>query len=279
VVGPSPLDGKDKKDKVCAFYLTPRGCIKGDKCDFQHPDAGVAVTTPQPKVCDFYLTSRGCRKGDQCDFLHPQARPPVKNKVCTFYMTPQGCIKGLNCDFLHPRPGVYGDMGGMDPSAGLAGQLPEGFEAWAQLYPELAMQYQAQLAAAGVGGFPGVGVGGFPTGGAGVGVPKKKPKLCEFFKTPRGCVKGDTCDFIHQKDKVCDFFSKPGGCRKGELCDFQHPGAKEGEAAGGLDAAAGIAAAAAAAAAAGAAGGGEADGSDPGKITRGRAAGSRFAPY
>jgi len=296
-VGPSSLENKEgKRDKVCDFYLTPRGCIKGDKCDFQHPLTPVGVANN--KVCDFYLTARGCRKGEQCDFLHPQSNQPVKDKVCTYYMTPQGCIKGLNCDFLHPRPGVYGDVGlggggGQGAQGGVAGMqgvspnpgqknklcdfyltprgcvkgdkcdfihvsptpafsmlgaqgwpatMPDGSQAWAQGLPE---GMQAQYA-----GYPAAALQGSPFAVAAAAV-KKKPKLCSFFKTERGCVKGETCEFIHQKDKPCDFVNKPGGCRKGAFCDFMHP-AKEGDNAVAE--------------------------SDPGKVKTKRG-GSRFEPY
>jgi hypothetical protein len=213
-----PEESKQKKEKICDFYLTPRGCMKGEKCDFQHPLSPAGTQTN--RICDFYLTPRGCRKGDQCDFLHPQPKQPVKDKVCTYYMTPQGCIKGLNCDFLHPRPGMFGDIPGAIPGAPNSG-IP------------------ADLAALGVG----AGVGG-RGGGYGAPVPfpfafmpqagrgqKKplRPKVCDFHGTARGCVKGDACEFIHQKNKICDFFLKPQGCRKGNLCDFLHQ-AKDGEA-------------------------------------------------
>jgi hypothetical protein len=260
-VGPSLADGllldDKKKDKICDFYLTPRGCMKGDKCDFQHPLSPAGTLTN--RVCDFYLTPRGCRKGEQCDFLHPQPKQGVKDKVCTYYMTPQGCIKGLNCDFLHPRPGMFTDVPGGTPGASSSSS--------STIPPDLA----ALGVGVGVGAGRGVrskpcdfflsprgcikgdqcdfshvrpGAGGFPGGGgmgsgwmttivseSGFPTPlplsfsaflpaKKKPlraKLCDFFNTARGCVKGDACDFIHQK-------------QKGALCDFLHP-PKEGEAA------------------------------------------------
>ncbi len=61
----------------------------------------------------------------------------------------------------------------------------------------------------------------------GPSVLQKRPKICDFYATERGCVKGDACEFIHVKEKVCDFYLSERGCKKGELCDFKHP--KEGE--------------------------------------------------
>lgn len=266
-----------KKEKICDFYLTPRGCIKGEKCDFQHPLSPAGTQTN--KVCDFYLTGRGCRKGDQCDFLHPTPKQPVKDKVCTYYMTPQGCIKGLNCDFLHPRPGMLGDVPGMPsiPGMGFPGAAPLGGALpgmggrgkkpcefflsargcvkgdqcdFSHVRPGASFPDPSAL-----GAFPGLG---FPLGllpqAAGRGAKKPmKPKLCEFVNTPRGCVKGDQCDFIHQKNKVCDFYLKPQGCRKGALCDFLHP-EKDGEARPEED-------------------------KGPGKIRTQKASGPRFQPY
>jgi hypothetical protein len=270
-VGPSLADGllldDKKKDKICDFYLTPRGCMKGDKCDFQHPLSPAGTLTN--RVCDFYLTPRGCRKGDQCDFLHPQPKQGVKDKVCTYYMTPQGCIKGLNCDFLHPRPGMFTDLPGATPdSSSPSSAIPADLAALGVgigagrgvrskpcdffLSPRGCIkgdQCDFSHARPGAGGFPGgggAGSGWMTTIVSESGYPtplplsfsaflpaKKKPlraKLCDFFNTARGCVKGDACDFIHQKQKVCDFYLKPQGCRKGALCDFLHP-PKEGEAA------------------------------------------------
>jgi len=214
--GSSLPEENKKKEKICDFYLTPRGCMKGEKCDFQHPLSPAGTQTN--RICDFYLTPRGCRKGDQCDFLHPQPKQPVKDKVCTYYMTPQGCIKGLNCDFLHPRPGMFGDIPGGMPGGQNAG-IP------------------AELAALGVGGGGRGGQFGAPVPfpfafmpQAGRGQKKPlRPKVCDFHGTARGCVKGDACEFIHQKNKVCAFFLQPQGCRKGNLCDFLHQG-KDGEA-------------------------------------------------
>jgi hypothetical protein len=232
----APVEEK-KKEKICDFYLTPRGCMKGEKCDFQHPLSPAGTQTN--RICDFFLTARGCRKGDQCDFLHPQPKQPVKDKVCTYYMTPQGCIKGLNCDFLHPRPGMFGDIpNAAGASGGAAARKPCDFF----LSPRGCIKGdQCDFAhiRPGAAGFPagfGAPVASFPFAAAALLAAGRgqrralRPKVCDFHNTARGCVKGDACDFIHQKNKVCDFYLKPQGCRKGALCDFLHP-SKDGEAA------------------------------------------------
>lgn len=236
---------QDPSSKVCAFYLSPRGCIKGDSCDFNHPNAPDGSVTS--KVCDFFKSAKGCTKGDECNFLHPEghvnARPGFGGgqKVCQFFATPRGCIKGDACDFAHPnlsaKPCTFflsarGCVKGNDcdfshahpsmmpgfPGAG----VPSPFDAFAS---------------AGMG-YPGMGPQGldFGRGMPQMGMPQmrgqpgvpphlahKRPQICQYHNTERGCVKGAQCDFVHQREKVCDFWNTERGCRKGKYCDFQHP--------------------------------------------------------
>jgi len=49
-----------------------------------------------------------------------------------------------------------------------------------------------------------------------------RPKVCEFFASERGCIKAESCEFIHQQQKPCEFFASPRGCIKGKFCDFLH---------------------------------------------------------
>jgi len=227
---------KAKKDKPCSFYLTARGCIKGDSCDFQHIAAGGSDTKKPVKnrICDFYMTPQGCVKGIHCDFLHPHpgaalfgADPTAfsqltgfpsvstgtnttKNeKLCSFFMTPRGCVKGDECDFSHARPGASPSFPNpyLPSNSNPYAALGYGFD------PTMLGLMNPALASL-------------------VGGKLKKPtkqKICDFHKTERGCVKGDSCDFIHTKDRVCDFFNTARGCRKGMLCDFQHPSKDSGE--------------------------------------------------
>jgi hypothetical protein len=52
---------KDKShaasDQLCEYYISPRGCIKGDKCDHLHPRAPNGAISN--RVCEFYLRPRG----------------------------------------------------------------------------------------------------------------------------------------------------------------------------------------------------------------------------
>jgi len=248
-----------KKDRVCDFYLTPRGCVKGDACDFQHPNApGGAVTN---KVCQFFQTPRGCIKGAACDFLHPEGmtaraggvgQGAAKQAVCNFFNSPRGCIKGDKCDFLHPGAqagmgmmGQMGAMGGMGAYGGYGmgmGMGMEGFGApmmgvtGGQSGNGKPCQYFSTPRGcikgnacdfSHTGGAP--QMGGFGRGMSPMGPVNKmgqlmKDKVCDFFNTEKGCIKADACEFIHQKQKPCEFFASARGCKKGAFCDFQHEG-------------------------------------------------------
>jgi hypothetical protein len=189
----------DLGPKACDFFLSPRGCIKGDACDFLHP-----TTAPNgeetKRICDFYTSPRGCAKGDQCNFLHHgRKRVGMNNgmnngRPCEFFQSPRGCIKGMSCDFAHVPAGGYG-------AADYSMQ---------QMYGGY-MQQQQQMGGFGrVPGRPAMPV-------------RKRPQICDFFNQPRGCIKGNACDFIHQKQQVCQYYGTDRGCRKGQFCDFQHP--------------------------------------------------------
>eukprot|EP00823_Brevimastigomonas_motovehiculus_P005423 TRINITY_DN39_c0_g2_i2.p1 TRINITY_DN39_c0_g2~~TRINITY_DN39_c0_g2_i2.p1 ORF type:complete len:216 (+),score=36.08 TRINITY_DN39_c0_g2_i2:68-715(+) len=182
---------KDVKNRICDYYTSPRGCIKGKECDFLHPTAPNGNVTN--KVCEYFNTPRGCVKSNTCDFLHVPKRNTVamsafgpvpifkhfssssssrsENQVCKYYMSTRGCIKGSSCEFLHP----------------LCNQLNNTLNNKTAAKPVM-----------------------------------KKNKVCSFYNTEAGCKKGNTCEFIHQKNTVCEFFNTPRGCRKGESCDFLH---------------------------------------------------------
>lgn len=249
----------------CDFYISPRGCIKGDQCDFLHPVAPNGNVTT--RVCDFYKSPRGCAKNKECDFLHIDGLrssvhsvsgagfgmgggAPAGQKVCSFFNSPRGCIKGAECDFFHPTGGSYGGGGmpGMEggmPGTGSgrgAGKLCDYFFSargcvkgsecdFSHVNPAMGGGMYAQAPGM-FGQQMGMGPPMRPMGAmGGQGFVEKKPQKCDFFNTERGCIKGDMCDFIHVKDKVCDFFLSERGCRKGKFCDFQHPedGAAGGE--------------------------------------------------
>lgn len=235
--------------RTCEFYVTQRGCIKGDTCDFAHPTAPNGTVTN--RVCEFFTLARGCTKGAECDFIHPEGLRPraaqAQQSVCKFFNSANGCKKGASCEFSHPMGGGMGmGMGmGMPPMPGMGRPAPGAkqcdyfFTARGCVKGDSCdfshgPQTQQPPMFGGMpmygqqGGYPG-GPGVIPGGRPGFGGIQKKQQKCDFFGTERGCIKGDMCDFIHVKEKVCDFFLTERGCRKGKLCDFQHP---EGGAAG-----------------------------------------------
>lgn len=243
-------------NRVCDFYSSPRGCSKGESCDFLHPRRISPAGEVTNRVCDYYVSETGCLKGNQCDFLHPRVLPSGKQshrgpvggagvgavavggvgqgvggprgagtstRVCDFYNTPTGCSKGLNCNFLHPRAGSFSPVI-TSTSAPTSTRKPcdyffsrqgckKGEECpfahtRSPVVPSSSVPRSSYPPRAG-------------GPGSGSGAPFKT-RVCDFFATERGCVKGDQCDFIHQKDKVCDYFASARGCKKGDLCDFKH---------------------------------------------------------
>lgn len=270
------------KRGICTYFSQPRGCIKGDTCDFQHVHQVVtAAPSSGKRICDFYLTERGCIKGDGCDFDHPKApNGTVTTRVCEYFQNPKGCVKATSCDFLHieSKKGASGPMGRVAPglkqcewfarpggcnkgnacafahASGPQGNMPrmQGYPGnqMPLVYnvdPYAQMNQMGQFMGGQMGGFMGGQMGGTmggqmggmmggnpqmmggnpqmmrsPGRGGGYGAIRPKVRVCEFFGQPRGCIKGDTCDFKHMNNAPCRWFNSPRGCRKGETCDFTH---------------------------------------------------------
>lgn len=209
--------------RACGFFGTPRGCIKGDKCDFEHV-AGAGGASFQGGIAYGAFGNSGAPPPPAMSAMDGGRRP------CTFFQTPRGCIKGNGCDFAHiapqqvqmqmpppmpmaspydlpPAPGMY------DPYAAPSHYAPSPYA------PPPAPRMNVPF-----GGGP-MSAYGAPAMPQFVPQVVKKPKVCQFHKTERGCIKGAQCDFIHRSDKPCTFFSTPRGCIKGDLCDFSHDGA------------------------------------------------------
>lgn len=146
-------------------------------------------------------------------------------RVCTFYSSPRGCAKGERCDFVHaastgggagllPSPhaappasdphaaAAYGAYGQQAAYGAYAGYDMSQYAAAG--YGAPAAGYGAPAAAAGYGAYGAYGASG---GGAeyGAAPPSAAPqggggssgRVCSFFSTPRGCIKGDRCEFVH----------------------------------------------------------------------------------
>jgi len=192
-----------KKEKMCSYYVTERGCIKGESCDFKHPKAPngsetnrvcdfflsqrgcskaelcnfLHLGTPpektegDQKLCNFYITPRGCIKGEKCDFMHPTApNGTVTTRICEYYLTPRGCSKDKKCDFLHHggRPQFATPFGA--PS-GRTGSFPPTFAPRVPVAPKPAVETQGSI--------------------------DGNTRVCEFYQSQRGCIKGTKCDFLH----------------------------------------------------------------------------------
>ena len=251
----TPTVPATKREKVCDYFLLGRGCVKGDDCDFLHPNAPDGSATS--KLCDFFYQPRGCTKGDSCNFLHIPAQqltgkyrelhppgqshaPPaaLSSSVCQFYLTPSGCKKGAQCDHLHP--GFYpptapiSAMGVM--AAGGRGVCafyltPQGCKKGSQcdrdhiIPPGFPLAFPNPAAAVDLYGVPAYAAS-LPYGTSRPPPPATsrthpvRPVPCPYFLRPTGCKKGDTCEMIHQKQEVCPFMTKYGNCKKGEWCDY-----------------------------------------------------------
>lgn len=193
---------------MCDYYLTKRGCAKGDRCDFLHeggrinPSVETLEENPGKKICAYYLSDRGCIKADRCDFDHPAApNGEVTNKVCEYFQQARGCVKADRCNFLHCKaPRAVNDRAAVPIGGTLleqamraqahANQLAAAagmMSSYPTAYPT-ASKYAVATSHA-VGQRPSV-----PTMASSTG----NPRVCTFYQTERGCAKAERCDFIHQ---------------------------------------------------------------------------------
>jgi hypothetical protein len=90
--------GKDEapatitNDRVCRFFNTRRGCIKGESCDFSH--------VRQP--CLFFNSDNGCVHGDRCGYLHVKVIATTNDRLkeCPNSGCSNSCI-GKQCSSCH----------------------------------------------------------------------------------------------------------------------------------------------------------------------------------
>jgi len=218
--------------RICAYFQTPRGCVKGNACDFLHPLpdhlphlSNMSVHGNMQNMQNMQNMPNNMPNNMQSG-LQP-GNDQSNKKVCDFFLTPRGCAKGNQCDFAHVNPHTSTDpysmysMGGMGGMGAMGGY--HNVMTGRGMFPGMVNPM--------MGGGRGGGTPQFGIGRGGVLVPKR-PKACEFFNTERGCIKGERCDFIHTKDKVCDFYFTDRGCRKGKFCDFKHPEKDDDESTG-----------------------------------------------
>lgn len=157
------------------------------------------------KMCEFYLSQKGCVKGLQCDFLHPvQPGAPgtmrqfmmqaATAKICSFYHSPRGCVKGLECDFLHVTEAnrqqwAQGMAIMSNAAAGANSRMFNNHQSMGGSgdYP---IKKKAQICQF-------IGTARGCVKGDLCDFIHKKERPCDFHLTPRGCRKGDFCDFQH----------------------------------------------------------------------------------
>ena len=86
-------DGQSRKasetiQKKCRFYNTQRGCIKGEKCSFEHIEeeqdkADEKKDNGNSEECRFFNSKRGCWKGARCPYRHESnnSREPKQKRT------------------------------------------------------------------------------------------------------------------------------------------------------------------------------------------------------
>lgn len=192
--------------RVCDYFVTERGCVKGDRCDFLHttakkPQSELAADAGGKKLCDFFLTDRGCVKEDRCDFLHPKAPNGTETKrVCEYFGSHRGCAKEIRCDFLHLNQQVFSrtQAAALLQAQTVPFQPPYAVPTGYPPQPAGSYAWPGQPAApAGAGNAGNAGIPGMrpsmPTQAQATG----NTRVCTFYQEPRGCAKEERCDFVH----------------------------------------------------------------------------------
>jgi len=81
----------EKKQRICKFFNSRKGCTKGDNCTFKH----------ERQVCAFFSSSQGCSAGNDCPFIHDaNATQSVRLKPCPNEHCTNLCI-GKQCMQCH----------------------------------------------------------------------------------------------------------------------------------------------------------------------------------
>merc|ERR1719219_3187157 len=117
------MQGNDQANKkVCNFFLTPRGCVKGNQCDFAHiappvsdPFSSMYGMGNFPNVMGNRsmfpgmvnpMMGAGRGSGVQFGIGRGGVLVPKRPKSCEFFNTERGCVKGERCDFIHMKDKV-----------------------------------------------------------------------------------------------------------------------------------------------------------------------------
>lgn len=245
--------------RVCAYFMTPRGCAKGAACSFSHmaptnnPYANVGAAAGG---IDIYTAVAAQQQQHQQH--HGITSGGSGGRACAFYFSPRGCAKGAECSFSHIMPAVTSSPSALHMAQMMAAN---GGTSVGTSFAHMELPTHAQLSGGG-GGAVAAAPSLTTTGGT---HPLAKTRMCAYYQSQRGCAKGALCDFSHDahtlalaamatsdatskpKKGQCAFWSTKG-CVKGDACDFAHIGAPGGNSAANVSTA-GLAGALAAAAA------------------------------
>ena len=120
--GGTALGPKDRNSKygICKFFLTPRGCLKGDECNFSHLGAptetekqGLVKTGKRERACFQWEQNGNCSFGDRCRFQHDNieanaARAEGESSICESWRMRGECSQ-VGCPHAHALVGITDD--------------------------------------------------------------------------------------------------------------------------------------------------------------------------
>jgi len=193
----------EKTKPRCSFFDGPKGCDKGNECKFSHDPSAekkqskkmMEKKLKEKKLrCSFFDGPNGCDKGDECTFSHD---PLSEKKRCSYIDGPNGCWKGDDCEFSHKpledkpktiyaktvfvksedKPKTIYAKPGVLPIR----KAPHLMERDKKLALEMKAKAEEKAKA--------------DEAKAKIELPVKK--RCSYIDGPKGCWKGDDCEFDH----------------------------------------------------------------------------------
>ena len=106
----------ENKEKICKFFNSKKGCVKGENCDFLH----VKIEKKASEKQEQNKNKKHNNKNNDNNNSEEESNNSRKNnnnkkgkkdkkdssdnenkKICKFFNTPEGCKKGDKCQFLH----------------------------------------------------------------------------------------------------------------------------------------------------------------------------------
>ena len=99
-----PSDGAGvpaKKKQLCFWFNNPKGCNKGDDCEFSHVKVSDLPEGTRVPTCPMGFK---CFNKLKCVFRHN-----LKVRLCDKFETPEGCPYGAKCTFAHGEDELRAD--------------------------------------------------------------------------------------------------------------------------------------------------------------------------